>query len=194
MDEFLRELILKNKNVISCKTLLENGYTKYQIKKMASEGILNHLQHGFYGLNEEIEDEFYIHQKNNSYIIYSNETALYLHNLVDRYPNPLSVTTKSGYHLRNEKLKVYYVKEELLDNGVIEIVSPQGNPIYVYDIERTICDIVKNKNRIDQQVYVQGLQNYFLNGKPNLRKLSKIAKELNVQQKLMDIIELYMKP
>ena len=56
-------------------------------------------------------------------------------------------------------------------------MSPQGNPILVYDVERTICDIVKNKKRIEQQVYVQGLQNYFLKGKPNLRKLSKISKE-----------------
>ena len=86
------------------------------------------------------------------------------------------------------------MKEELLNYCVVEILSPQGNPVYVYDIERTICVIVKNKNRIDQQVYVQGLQNYFLKGNPNLRKLAKIAKVLNIQQKLMDIIELYMKP
>jgi hypothetical protein len=38
-------------------------------------------QRGFYGLSKELEDEFYIHQKNNSYIIYSNETDLYLHSL-----------------------------------------------------------------------------------------------------------------
>ena len=73
-------------------------------------------------------------------------------------------------------------------------MSPQGNPILVYDVERTICDIVKNKKRIEQQVYGHGLQNYFLKGKPNLRNLSKISKELHIQQKMMDIIELYMKP
>lgn len=190
----LKELLRENKNVVTCKMLLENGFTKYQIKKMVKEGVLNHIAHGLYGLNEDLEDEFYIYQKNNAYIVYSNETALYLHNLTDRYPRPLCVTTKRGYHIRNDKLKVYYVKEELLNYCVVEILSPQGNPVYVYDIERTICEIVKNKNRIDQQVYVQGLQNYFLKGNPNLRKLAKIAKVLNIQQKLMDIIELYMKP
>lgn len=85
----------------------------------------------------------------------------------------MPVTTKSGYHLRNTNLKVYYVKEELLFLGVETIKTPQGNDVLVYDKERTICDIIKNKNRIDQQVNIQGLQNYFLHGHPNMRKLSK---------------------
>jgi len=190
----LKRLFVDNNNVVSCKMLLELGYTKYQIRKMVKEGVLNHLQHGMYGLNDELEDVFYIHQRNNSYCIYSNETALYLHNLTDRYPNPLSVTTKSGYHLRNKGLKVYYTKEEFLNKGIVEVCSPGGNMVRVYDVERTICDIIKNKNRIDQQVYIQGLQNYFLKSKPNLRKLSKMAELLNVQQKVMNIIELYKKP
>lgn len=193
MDKKLEKLF-NDYHVVSCKMLLENGYTKYQIMNLVKKGVLYRVRKGLYRLHNEIDDEFYIYQKNNSYIVYSNETALYLHNLTDRFPNPLSVTTKSGYHVRNKKLKVYYVKEEFLDNNVVILNSPQGNPIYVYDIERTICDIVKNKNRMDPQVYIQGLQNYFLRGKPNLRKLSKISKLLNIQQKMMSIIELYVKP
>ncbi|EDP11678.1 hypothetical protein DWZ83_11055 [Amedibacillus dolichus] len=193
MDKKLEKLF-NDYHVVSCKMLLENGYTKYQIMNLVKKGFLYRVRKGLYRLHNEIDDEFHIYQKNNSYIVYSNETALYLHNLTDRFPNPLSVTTKSGYHVRNKKLKVYYVKEEFLDNNVVILNSPQGNPIYVYDIERTICDIVKNKNRMDPQVYIQGLQNYFLRGKPNLRKLSKISKLLNIQQKMMSIIELYVKP
>ena len=194
MKKRLEQLFIENNNVLSKKQLLEFGCTKYEVKKLVDDGTLEHLRHGLYGLNNELKDEFYTFQHDNAYFVYSNETALFLHTLTDRYPIPLSVTTKRGYHLRNEKLKVYYVKEELLKNNIVEIMSPQGNPILVYDVERTICDIVKNKKRIEQQVYVQGLQNYFLKGKPNLRKLSKISKELHIQQKMMDIIELYMKP
>lgn len=194
MDDKLTELFQKNQNVVTCKTLLENGYTKYQIRKMVNNKILNHLQHGLYAMNDELDDEFYIYQKNNSFLIYSNETALYLHNLSDRYPYPLSVTTKTGYHLRNKNLKIYYTNIDLLDVGVIEIDSPQGHKIKVYNKERTICDIIKNKNRIESQVYVQGLQSYFFNEKPNLRKLAKYAKQMNIQRKVMDIVELYMKP
>ena len=79
-------------------------------------------------------------------------------------------------------------------SGCRKIQSPQGNNILVYDKERTICDIIKNKNRIDRQVYIQGLQSYFLNGKPNIRRLSRYAKALNIQSKVMEIVALYMQP
>jgi predicted transcriptional regulator of viral defense system len=186
--------LFRNNVTISYNKLLASGYTKYQIKKMCDQNILMKVNRGLYGLSNILEDEFQIHQINNQYMIYSNETTLYLHNLCDCYPSKMSVTTKSGYHLRNDDLKVYYVKESLLFVGVEIIKTPQGNDVYVYDKERTICDIIKNKNRIDQQVYIQGLQNYFLNGHPNMIKLSKYAKALNIQRKVMDIISLYMKP
>lgn len=186
--------LFDNNTTVTYKELLNTGYTKYQIKKLCDQEILEKLDRGVYGLINELKDEFLIYQMNNQFMIYSNETALYLHNLCDRYPSKMSVTTKSGYHLRNKNLKVYYVKEELLFLGVETIKTPQGNDVLVYDEERTICDIIKNKNRIDQQVNIQGLQNYFLHGHPNMRKLSKYAKALNIQRKVMDIITLYMKP
>lgn len=188
------EELSKKYNVFSTKLLLENGFTKYHIKKLVMDKELVKLKHGLYTLVSELDDEFYYNQINNQYFVYSNETALYFHNLSDRYPNPLTVTTKRGYHLRNKNLKVYYVEDELLKLGIMEIDSPQGYPVKVYDPERTICDIIKNKNRIDPQVYITGLQSYFLNGKPQLRKLSKYSKKLKVQEKVMSIVELYMKP
>lgn len=193
MDKDLVQLFTENNNTVSCKLLLKNGLTKYQIKKLIDNNHIYRLKKGLYALKTEFDDIFFYSQINNKYMIYSNETALYLHDLCDRFPNPLSVTTKTGYHLRNNALKKYYVDEDVLFVGVMEMVSPQGNIIYVYDKERTICDLVKNKNRIELQSYGQGLQTYFMTGKPKLRKLLKYARQLKVENKLRDIVALYMK-
>lgn len=64
----------------------------------------------------------------------------------------------------------------------------------VYDKERTICDIIKNKNRMELQVYVEGLRSYFLQGKPDLKKLAMYAKKLGISSKVMDVVTVYMKP
>ena len=72
MEKKLLELSNLNKNVLTSKLLLDNGYTKYQIKKMVDDKLITKVQHGIYVLNNELEDEFYINQMNNSFIVYSN--------------------------------------------------------------------------------------------------------------------------
>lgn len=190
----IKKMFEDNNNLLTTKDLMVNDINKYHIRKLLNEHIIERVGHGVYGLYSEINDELVLNQRNNLYIIYSNETALYLHNLTDRFPHQFSVTTKSGYHLRNRELKVYYCKNEIIDMGKVKILSPDGNEIYVYDKERTVCDIIKNKNRIDLQVYLQGIQNYFRYEKVNYNLLMKYAKELKVQNKVIDIVRLYGNP
>ena len=190
----LEKLCSEQNGYITSSKLLKNNYTKYQIRQFVKEGILERVGRGQYVHQGYLVDEFLIYQYFNNNFIYSNETALYLLNLTDRYPLSFSVTTKHKQHLRNHKLKVYYVKDENYDLGVTTVKDLSGNDIKVYNSERTICDIIKNKNKIDTQIYVQGIQNYFLNHKPNLRQLAQYAKKLNMSKKVMEIVELYMKP
>ena len=184
--------LFKDNDVVSTKQLLEFGMTKYRINKLVEKGVLSKIKHGIYCLNDTFEDTMFVDQNKNSNLIYSNETALYLHNMIDRYPSTLSVTTKCGFHLRNKNLKIYYVKPHLLTQNVVLVTTPAGHQVQVYDIERTICDIIKNKNRIDPQIYSQGLQNYFKNKKIDFNKLYKVSKELKIQKKVMTIIELFI--
>lgn len=54
-------------------------------------------------------DELYILQKANPNIIYSGETALYIHELTDREYNRIEITVPRGYnatHLRKRNIKV----------------------------------------------------------------------------------------
>lgn len=176
------------------RDLLSHGFTKYDISQFVKRGLLERVSRGKYLFKNTLDDEFKLIQQNNSKMIFSNETALYLHDMTGRFPSEFTVTTESGYHLRNSSLKVYYVKPEILYLGVVEIENHFGNKVIVYDRERTICDIIKNKNRIEMQVYLEGLRSYFLEGKPNFKKLSQYAREMGISQKVMDVALLYSKP
>ena len=83
------------------------------------------------------------------------------------------------------------IKEALL-LGVINIKTKAGNYVKIYDKERTICDLIKYRDRIDQQIYYESIQNYF-KSKTNLNKLSKYATILGIKEELYDIINLMMK-
>ena len=54
----------------------------------------------------------------------------------------------------------------------------------MYDKERTILDIIKDKDRIDTQVFSEAIKSYFTGKEKNLLKLSKYAVKMNMEQAL----------
>ena len=171
--------------------MLEYGFTKREIRRLVEKDLLRKLVKGLYIYKNELEDEFFVYQFANKNMIYSHETACYLHGLTTVIPSRCNVTTYSGCHLRNNRLKVSYVKKELLHVGAIEHIDYFGNKIIVYDCERTICDMIRNKKKVDAQVYYQSLQTYFNDRKLNMRKLSRFGKLFNVEGKIAEIYSLY---
>ncbi len=78
--------------------------------------------------------------------VFSHESALFFHDLTDREPNPYSITVKTGYNpasLQADGIKVYTIKKELHDVGIVTMNTPFGNPVPSM-IWRTICDLIRS--------------------------------------------------
>lgn len=193
LEKKLLDLSNEFNGLMTTKQLYEQGFTKRQIKNLENNNFIERISKGIYLYKDTFKDELKILQLENNRFVYSNETAAYLHDLTDRYPRYYSITTYSGYHLRKSgDLKVYYVKKDLLDLGVCEIKNNAGNLVKVYDKERTLCDFIKNKNRIELQVYTEVIQNYF-KGKVKLNKITKYANQLGISSEVSIIVQLMMK-
>nr|WP_314610839.1 hypothetical protein [uncultured Lachnoanaerobaculum sp.] len=54
----------------------------------------------------------------------------------------------------------------------------------MYEKERTILDIIKDKDRIDTQVFSEAIKSYFASKEKNLLKLSKYAGKMNMEKSL----------
>ncbi len=126
--------------------------------------------------------------KRYSNIVFSYNTACYLLELSDRSPYELDITTLKEHKI-NEKVSVHYVTEDKFNIGIIEITSPYGNPIKVYNAERCVRDILKNSKSVDLDVYNKIVKNYSRQKDKDLITLEKYAKELNVSKKLNYIME-----
>ena len=79
--------------------------------------------------------------------------------------------------------------QEKIDIGIIEIESPYSNPIKIYNAERCICDILKNPDLVDLEVYNKIINNYFKQKNKNLSKLEEYSKIFNVHEKFEHIME-----
>lgn len=159
----LEELIQEKHGTILSSDIDLYEIPRVYLKKMVAEGKLERVNRGVYVLVDSIEDEIYAIQAKYPKLIYSHETVLYLSGLSDRTPFEFSATVPSGYKVVGnvaERFKIYYVKKEFHELGVEICKSPHGNPIKTYSIERTICDLIRSRNRIDVQIFNEALKRF----------------------------------
>lgn len=193
-DKILK-IIEKNNGYVTTGEVVENGINKIFLTNMVRNGKLVRISRGYYGLPDYIEDDYYKLASKSKNARFSMATALYLHNLSDRTPLVYNITLPFGYNgaLQKEKNVVLnFVNRKILDLGMIEITSPFGMKIKVYDVERTICDIIKNKNKMDAEIFSKALKEYARSKKKNLNKLMKYAKSLNIEKKVSEYMEVLL--
>lgn len=193
-DKILK-IVEKNNGYVTTKEIVKNGINKTFLTNMVKNGTLVRISRGYYGLPNYIEDEYYKIASKSKNARFSMATALYLHNLSDRTPLVYNVTLPFGYSgvLQKEKNVILnFVKRELLDLGAIEMTSPFGMKIQVYDVERTICDIIKNKNKMDAEIFSKALKDYAKSRNKNLSKLTKYAKAMNIEKKVSEYMEVLL--
>lgn len=184
----LKEFLKNNHGYITTKEFENTGISKTSIPELIKQKIIRKVAYGIYIDNTLIEDEFYILQKRFSNIIFSYNTACYLLNLSDRSPYKIEVTTINHNNI-NEDLDIHYVSKNKFDVGIIEIESPYSNPIKIYNAERCICDILRNPDSVDLEVYNKIINNYFKQRDKNLSLLEEYSKIFNVHEKFEHIME-----
>lgn len=195
--EKLKILIEKHDGVITTKLVEENNIHREYLSELVRLGDIERVGHGIYITPDVWEDKLMIHQLRRSRMIYSHETALYLHDLTDRDPIQYVVTVPHGYNptrLKNEGLVVHTVKKELFGLGVCTKETSFGNKVKVYDIERTICDILRDRNNQDPAVVSESIKRYLnLNKKDKeLNKLMKYAGLLRVENVIRPYLEVLL--
>ena len=114
-----------------------------------------------------------------------------MHGLIDREYSHICFTVPTGYnatHIKKKNKEVHYANPEILDMGTCEIPSSSGNLVKVYDKERCICDLIRDKEKIEMQLYSQALRDYF-KSKPNNRKLLRYGKQFGIDDKIRTYME-----
>ena len=143
-------------------------------------------------VRNDIPDEMVILQNKSKNAIYSNTTALFLHKLSNRLPIKYDISVLQSYKgslQKNNNVNLFYIKKELLNLGVIDYKLDSGYVIKVYDLERTICDIIKNRKKLDQELVNKAIREYFYSKNKNTIKLYDYAKQLNIYDKVRNTFE-----
>lgn len=193
--ELLDKLVEKGNGYLQTFQVLENGISKPTLADYVNKRNMERVAQGVYLAEDAWKDELYILHLSNSRIIFSHETALFLHGLMEREPKDISVTVRAGYnasHLRKKGVRVYQAKPEIEELGITDIQTNFGNTVCAYDMERTICDVIRYKEAMDVQVFQYAMKEYMGSANKNLNHLMTYAKKLHIESAVRTYTEVML--
>ncbi|MDR1321603.1 MAG: type IV toxin-antitoxin system AbiEi family antitoxin domain-containing protein [Gracilibacteraceae bacterium] len=193
--ETIQTLLEESNGFITAAQVTAAGIQRRALGELVAAGRVYRAARGIYALPETWEDEMFFLQYQFSKGVFSNETALYLHSLSDRTPISYTLTFPHGYNaagLKGHNAKAKFVTPEIYDLGITEKSSPCGNPLRVYDAERTLCDIVKGNNGCDIQLVNRAMKAYAVSKEKDIAKLVSYAERLRVKPKILRYMEVLL--
>lgn len=193
--EQLDSISNKSGGVLRTADALMAGVSKPVLAAFVEARGYERVSHGIYLAPDAWKDSMYILELRCPQVVFSHETALFLHDLTDREPTQYSVTVKTGYNpsrLKADGIKVYTVKKGLYELGITTGSTPFGHSVAVYDLERTVCDVVRSKSSIEAQSFQNALKLYVRRSDKNLSRLMEYAKALRVEKHLRQYLEVLL--
>ena len=180
--------------VITSKEVTAAGIHRSELQKLVKSGDIYRFGKGLYVNNHVWEDDFYLLQQKYRKGVYSHDTALYLLGYSDRTPAKYTMTFPKGYNcpsIKQANILVKRVVPENYDFGVIEVKSPSGNTVRIYDLERTLCDILRGSGS-DIQLVTTAMKRYANSKERDIHKLLKYAEQLRVKPKVIRYMEVLL--
>ncbi len=194
-EEKILKMLNENQGIITTRKLSENNIDRVYLTRLVNKGIIDKVKRGVYVTKDNWGDEYY----NLTYgtnAIYSYETALYLLGLCESVPIKYNLTVTRGYNSslnRNDGVILHFINKEYFDIGKEKIQSPQGQMIQCYNAERTLCDLLKDKQHQDIETLKYAINEYLKNKHSrNLPKLIEYARIFNVEEALNNYLEVLM--
>ncbi|MEY8459448.1 type IV toxin-antitoxin system AbiEi family antitoxin domain-containing protein [Lactococcus ileimucosae] len=183
--------LLTKQSIIQSSDFVAEGIPTIYLSRLAAKGHLKQVGRGLYISDWSQYDEFAIFQLQHKKAIYSYLSALYLHGLTDVLPQYLEVTVYGGYntHRFPDEVKVHFTKKEFYSLGKTAVTTTFGNEVWVYDMERTICDLIANRSKLEAELFTKALQAYMGRTDKELTKLYRYASSMGIGQKVTELIE-----
>lgn len=189
------EEIVDDSGILLTKNAIESGISKHALYNFIRNNGFKKAAHGVYASPETWEDENYILSLRCPQGVLSHDEALYYHGLTDREPLQKTITIYTGYgtsRMVADGIKVFTVKKELLDIGKEIVKTSYGHDIPLYNRERTICDLIRSRNRFEIQDFQTALKTYIMGKNKNLNRLMEYAKLFHVDKKIREYMEVLL--
>ena len=188
--------IPNNQMIFSSQELRNMGFSYYRIHQMVEQGMLTKLNKKYYenvGFDGEESDFYYVY----AYVpdgvvcllsaaVYYNLSTYRLEAIDVAIPRNGNVSTLPDW----PELKVCYFTDDRYYTG-IEIIEDGKNRFRIYDIEKTVVDIVYYREKIGIEETKEVLTSYLRRSDRNLNRLIRYAEMLkcgNIMKRYLEVL------
>ncbi|NMN02083.1 type IV toxin-antitoxin system AbiEi family antitoxin domain-containing protein [Bifidobacterium panos] len=193
MTDETRELFGRHNGILKTSELHDAGYHYQKIQALCEANEIEPIRRGYYRYIDE-----------NSYSdipvlaalfpdgVLCLESALDYYGYVDRTPSAWHIavegtTARTRFNVDCVRVKPHFVVAAKFLVGM-ETVEIDGCRIRIYNRERTMCDLLSHRNKVDAETYAKAVQRYVDDPEKDVARLMKYAKRLHVERKAREVL------
>lgn len=133
--------------------------SQYKFEKAVAAGELHKIEEGIYSDCENVPEIVTITTKYPKAII-SGEYAFYFYGFTDVIPDKYSLATRSkASRINDSRVFQIYVRDDIFELGVQNAIV-DGYKIRIYDKERMLIELLRNRNTMPYDLYKEILLKY----------------------------------
>lgn len=188
----IMKIVEANNGVITSKEVDKLGIHRQHLSILVKKGLLEKVERGIYISLNTFEDTMFNLQTRFNKGIFSHNSALFLHGLTDQAPLRYSMTFPTSYNitkLQEHNVITYRTSNKFYHEGIVIILTSSGNYVRVYNIEKTLCDILRGNSKLTKEEVINAFKIYSRKKDKNLNVLYKYAKLLKVENKIKAYME-----
>lgn len=197
MEQSLEKVFAKYGGVMRTSQLNKEGYYYKKIQELLANNQIEQVRRGYYQ---------HIGEKSFSDIptivvlfpdgVLCMDSALDHYGYTDRTPSAWhiavdSTSTRTRFYIDYPIVKPHFIRKERYLIGITE-TEMDGHKIKVYDRERTMCDLLLHRNKIDGEVFNIAVQRYVRDPEKSVARLMQYAKALRVEKKVREVLGIWL--
>jgi len=187
-------VVTKEQIIISIEELKEQGLTLYKINQLVEQGVLRKLNKKFYKNTDyqgEESDFYYAYAYVPAGVICLMSAAVY-YNLTTYRPDSVDVAIERKARVSTlpdwPEVNLYYYTNDRFELG-IETIADGKNQFRIYDIEKTVVDIVFYREKVGMEEMKEVLVNYLRRKDRNLNRLIRYAELMKCGDVMKNYLE-----
>ena len=194
MKNDIQKIFEQSEGVAHMGTLIKSGINYYQINALLDSGSIIKLKHGVYKWQNDEVNEW----ADLTHLVPRGVLCLF----TAAFHYELTTFVSSTYHIAIPKkakmvlpdyppIHLYYWDTTAFNLGMVE-TSIQGTTIKIYDLEKTVCDIIRFRNKVGIDIAKEVLINYLKRPDRNLAKLNEYARQLKISTVLSNFLTILL--